>query len=63
MEWKDWKGKTIFVKLKGGGCYTGKVTNVDLSSEHLIFISIIDKFGNDVMFEHSEVVKIVEEKE
>lgn len=63
MEWKEWMDKTIFVQLKNGGCYSGKVIDVDDSSSPLIFISIIDKFGERVTFVHSEIVKIVEEGE
>ena len=62
MEWKEWINKTIFVQLKSGGVYTGKVIEVDDSSPPLVFISIIDKFGEKVIFVHSEIIKIVEEK-
>jgi len=61
MEWKEWKGKRIFVKLKSGGVYTGNVIDVDESSKPLIFISIVDKFGKRVSIVHSEIIKIVEE--
>lgn len=61
MDWKEWIGKIVFVKLKGGGVYSGKVVDVDDSSKPLIFITLIDKFGKDVTFEHSEIIKIVEE--
>lgn len=63
MEWKDWLNKSIFVQLKSGGNYSGKVVEVDDSSKPIIFISIIDKFGDKVVFVHSEIIKIVEEKE
>jgi len=62
MEWKDWKGKTIFVQLKSGGVYTGKVIDVDTNSKSIIFFTIIDKFGEKVTFVHSEIIKIVEKK-
>lgn len=61
MEWNEWLGKTIFVKLKSGGVYSGKVIDVDASANPVIFISIIDKFGNKVSFVQSEIIKIVEE--
>lgn len=63
MEWKEWLNKRVFVQLKSGGVYSGKVIDVDESSNPLIFITIIDKFGERVMFAHSEIIKIVEEKE
>ena len=63
MEWKEWIGKSIFVQLKSGGVYTGKVIDVDDSSKPLIFFEIIDKFGEKVTFVQSEIIKIVEEKD
>jgi small nuclear ribonucleoprotein (snRNP)-like protein len=62
MEWKNWFGKHIFVKLKNGGCYTGTVIDVDESSKYLVFITILDKFNKQVTFVHSEIVKIVQEE-
>ena len=63
MEWKEWIGKRIFVQLKSGGCYTGKVIDVDDAAPPLYFFKIIDKFGEEVVLVHSEIIKIVEEKE
>lgn len=63
MEWKEWLGKHIFVQLKSGGVYTGDVVEVDDSSSNkLIWIVIIDKFGKKVQFLDSEIIKIVEEE-
>ncbi len=62
MEWKEWKGKHIFVKLRSGGVYSGDVVDVDTSNPNIIFISIIDKFGLKVTIVHSEIVKIKEEE-
>lgn len=61
MEWKEWNGKYIFVELNGGGYYSGKVIDVDVSDGKLIWITIVDKFDNHVTFVHSEIKKIVEE--
>jgi len=63
MDWKDWKGKRIFVQLKSGGVYSGIVIDVDDSSSPLVFISITDKFGEKVTFVNSEIIKIKEEGE
>lgn len=63
MEWKEWSGKKIFVKLRDGGVYSGKVIDVDESSKPLIFISITDKYGEKVTIVHSEIIKIKEEGE
>ncbi|HKL24435.1 MAG TPA: hypothetical protein VJ912_03810 [Candidatus Nanoarchaeia archaeon] len=66
MDWNDWIGKRIFVQLKSKAVYSGKVIDVDTSSEEktgLIFITILDKFGKKVMFVNSEISKLKEEGE
>lgn len=62
MEWMDWKGKRIFVRLKTGKVYSGIIEDIDNSNKELIWISIRDKFGNKVTFVHSEIIEIKEEK-
>ena len=61
MEWMDWKGKKVFIKLKDGGVYSGEVIDVDDSDKILIWITITDKYGERVTFVHSEILKIKEE--
>lgn len=61
MDWKEWNGKRIFVKLKDGAVYSGNVTDVDDSNKPIIFISLIDKFGQKVSIVSSEIIKIKEE--
>jgi len=62
MEWKYWLNKRVFVQLKSGGFYNGEVVDIDETSNPLVFMTMIDKFGDKVTFVHSEIVKIVEEK-
>lgn len=62
MDWKDWDGKHIFVKLRDGAVYSGEVIDVDISGGTLIWITIIDKKNEKVTFVHSEIIKIKEEK-
>ena len=62
MDWKYWDDKNIFVKLKSGAVYSGKVIDVDTSNGTLIWITLIDKFGKRVTFVHSEIEKIKEEE-
>jgi|TARA_R100000501_G_C2622994_1_gene116164 hypothetical protein len=59
MEWNEWKGKYIFLKLKDGGVYSGDVIDVDTGQ--VTFLTIIDKFGQKVTFSTAEIVKIKEE--
>ena len=63
MEWDKWNGKNVFVQLKSGGRYSGKIIDVDVSDGKLIWITLIDKFGEKVSFVHVEIIKIVEENE
>ena len=56
MEWREWTGKRIFVKLITGAVYTGIVLDVDEN-----YFSIRDKFGQKVIFLISQIEKIKEE--
>ena len=67
MEWKNWIGKEIFVKLNSGSVYSGKVTDVIYSGKDrydvdLFMLEIIDKFKSIVIFSSNEIKLIKEEK-
>ncbi len=58
MEWKDWIGKEVFIKLLDGSVFSkSKVIEIDDN-----FISIIDKFENPATISLSQIIKIVEDK-
>jgi small nuclear ribonucleoprotein (snRNP)-like protein len=60
--WMYWMDKKIFLVLKSGRKYEGKVIDVDVTSVvPLVWITIIDKFGKRVTFVHSEIETIQEE--
>jgi len=61
MEWEDWKDKIIFVKLKDGSIYNGKVISVDDPNSPVQFMNIKDKFDELVTFPISEIIKIVDQ--
>ena len=63
MEWVEWIGKRIFVKLKSGDVYSGIVLNIENDGEDNAYLSMIDKFNAKVMFLTSEIIKIREEEE
>jgi len=63
MEWVEWIGKRIFVKLKSGDVYSGIVLNIENDGEDNTYLSMIDKFNAKVMFLTSEIIKIREEEE
>lgn len=57
MEWKEWIGKEVFIKLRDGQVFTySKV----LAYEEP-FISITDRDGFPAVFHVQEVLKIKEE--
>lgn len=67
MEWKDWIGKRIFVKLNSGSVYSGVVKDVSFIGKNeydidLFMFDIIDKFNKIVCFSSIEI-KIIKEEE
>lgn len=52
---KEYEGKNVYVKLKDGRKYSGKVLKVENS-----IISLMDKFGFHVSFSASEISFIEE---
>ena len=62
MSWMEWVGRKVFLRLRTGQVYTGKIISVDSSSEPLVFIQIKDKYDKLVTFVHSEVIEIREER-
>ena len=63
MDWKYWIDKQVFVQLQKGGVYSGKVIDVDVSNEKLIWFTITDKKDERITFPNSEIVKLKEEEE
>ncbi len=59
MEWKDWIGKIVFVKLTDGSVYSKSLVR-DYDDG---FISITDKFNYALTIAVSQIVKIVEDDE
>jgi len=62
-KWKYYEGKRVFLILKSGRQYSGKIIEVDNSKPPLIWISLIDKFGKRILICHSEIDVLEEEKE
>ena len=55
------EGKTIYVRLKSGSNYSGKITNIEIKSP-LTWITLIEhKEGKEIVFCTSEI-KQLEEK-
>ena len=56
----NWLNKSVYVQLKSGRNYSGKIVEVD-EAVNGVFITIIDKFGKRVVFMNSEI-KVLEEE-
>jgi len=59
--WKKWEGKKVFIILKNERNYSGVVIEVETSNPHLIWVTIKDKFGNNIGFSVEEIKLIQEE--
>lgn len=61
-ELKKFEGKSVFIKLKIGRSYSGKVLEIENKGSMLgSFITIKDKFGKRVGFYSTEISVIEEE--
>lgn len=58
MEWKDWIGKIVFVKLEDGQIFSYS----EVLAYEEPFISIKDRDGLPAVFNVKEIEKIKEEK-
>ena len=68
MEWKDWIGKRIFVRLNTGKVYSGIVIDVewigdDIEKKNFYFFTINDRFSEKVGFTNRDISEIKEESE
>jgi hypothetical protein len=62
MEWKDWIGKRVFVKLISGAVYSGYILDTTTQEDNIFFV-IMDKFNEKIAFPVAQIEKIKEEKE
>ena len=60
--WQDWLDKKVFLRLKTGKVFSGKIIDVDERNSNIIFLTILDKFNKKVTFVHSEILEIKEEE-
>lgn len=61
--WKSYVGKKVFIETKNNRVYSGKIIDVIENPAPLIWIILIDKYGNQISLIHSEIKLIQEEKE
>ena len=59
MEWKEWIGKKVFIKLNDGCIFS--YSNILAYEEP--FLSITDKFGLPVVIDVKTIIVIKEERE
>lgn len=60
--WKYWLEKKVFIILKNKRQYSGRVLEIDDKSPPLIWLILLDKFGNRVQFLVDEIETIEEEE-
>lgn len=58
--WKDYEGKKVFVELKNGRKYSGKILKVE-DKGNCVIITLCDKFDKKVGFYDSEISVMEEE--
>jgi len=56
MEWIELNGKNVHLILKNKYEYNGNIIAVEDRGNGLIFITLIDKFGKQVLFTSGEVI-------
>ena len=59
MEWKDWIGKKVFIKLIDGCIFS----HSEVLAYEKPFISITDKYGLPAIINVNQIIKISEERE
>ena len=57
---KIYEGKNVFIKLKNGRSYSGKVLEIE-ERGGIAILTILDKFGKKVSFYDGEISVIEEE--
>ena len=58
MEWKEWIGKKVFVKLTDGQIFS----NSEVLAYEEPFLSLTDKFGYPAVINTRSIMKIKEEE-
>lgn len=58
--WNEWMNKKVFIKLREGYIYSGEVVEVNNDLSPIVFITIIDKFGERVQINNSDIIRIQE---
>jgi hypothetical protein len=59
MEWNEWIGKKVFIKLMDGSIFSKS----EVLTYEQPFISITDKYGLPVVINVNQIIKISEERE
>lgn len=57
MEWSDWIGKKVFIKLIDGSVFSESLVTGFSDG----FLSLTDKFNNSVVINILQIIKIVDD--
>lgn len=60
--WKDFEGKKVYIILKSGRNYSGTIEKIEINPP-LVWIKLIDKFNNPIVFSAGEISSIEEQQE
>ena len=58
MDWKEWIGKKVFIKLIDGTIFSKSIIK-EVDDK---FINLLDKYKNPATISISQIIKIVEEE-
>ena len=59
--WSCFEGKKVYLVLKGGRVYVGRITLVENCGNGLVFLHLLDKFNKNVVFTSGEIASMKEE--
>jgi len=63
VDWEtDWQGKKVYLALKGGRKFTGKVILVSREADGGVWLKILDKYDREVAV-NTNLIEFIQEEE
>lgn len=63
MDWeRDWQGKSVYLALRGGRKFTGKIILVSREADGGIWLKLLDKYNREVAVNTSQIEFLQEEE-
>lgn len=60
--WNHFVNKKVYIELRNGRRYQGRIKEIEKLNSDNIFIVLIDKFGKNVGFDGNDVALVQEEE-